>query len=129
MLFCFVFVFINKILQKVSLGSELYQAPETMYASLRLPQIIKDVTEGLPEDIINDCLSHILLTGGNTELSGFELRLTKDLKELLPQYKAILEVKNCPSTHTWNVAMGSSYVPLAVHPGDLSHLFYMSFYS
>ncbi|XP_072752396.1 uncharacterized protein [Anoplolepis gracilipes] len=101
---------------RVSLGPELYIAPEMMYISLRLPEVIKDVTSGLPEDITHDCLSHILLTGGNTDLSGFELRLTKDLRELLPEYSKILEVKSCPGTHSWNVAMGSTYVPLAVHP-------------
>ena len=88
-----------------------------MYVHLGLPQVIKEVTEGLPEDVMQDCLSHILLTGGNTDLSGFGLRLTKDLREILPQYRDILEVKSCPGTHSWNVAMGSTYVPLAVHPG------------
>lgn len=103
--------------QRVSLGPELYIAPELMYNALELPQIIKEVTLGLPEDIMQDCLSHILLTGGNTDLTGFELRLTKDLKELLPEHSEILVVKSCPGTHSWNVAMGSTYVPLAVHPG------------
>ncbi|XP_066599230.1 uncharacterized protein [Prorops nasuta] len=101
---------------KVSLGSEVYIAPELMYTSLRLPEVIKDVTLGLPKEITQDCLSHILLTGGNTDLSGFELRLTKDLKELLPEYSKILDVKSCPGTHSWNVAMGTTYVPLAMHP-------------
>ncbi|XP_011305130.1 uncharacterized protein [Fopius arisanus] len=101
---------------KVSLGPELYIAPEMMYISLGLPQIIKDVTAGLSEDLMHDCLSHILLTGGNTDLSGFALRLRKDLREVLPEYESILEVRSCPGTHSWNVAMGSTYVPLAVHP-------------
>ncbi|XP_076752095.1 actin-related protein 6-like [Xylocopa sonorina] len=100
----------------VFLGSELYIAPEMMYLNLGLPQVIKDVTSGLSEEILHDCLSHILLTGGNTQLSGFELRLTKDLQELLPEYSKILEVRNYPDTHSWNVAVGSTYVPLAVHP-------------
>ncbi|XP_015584746.1 actin-related protein 6 [Cephus cinctus] len=101
---------------RVSLGSELYIAPEMMYISLGLPQVIKEVTSGLSKELMHDCLSHILLTGGNTDLSGFELRLTKDLRELLPEHSGILEVKSCPGTHSWNVAMGSTYVPLAVHP-------------
>jgi len=99
-----------------------------MYISLRLPEVIKDVTSGLPEDIMHDCLSHILLTGGNTDLSGFELRLTKDLRELLPEYSKILEVKSCPGTHSWNVAMGSTYVPLAVHPGKHQIFLYIFMY-
>ncbi|KAH0559060.1 uncharacterized protein LOC123273703 [Cotesia glomerata] len=101
---------------KVSLGPELYVAPEMMYISLGLPQIIKDVTAGLSENTMQDCLSHILLTGGNTDLAGFALRLKKDLRETLPEYESVLEVRSCPGTHSWNVAMGSTYVPLAVHP-------------
>lgn len=111
-------------LQKVSLGPELYIAPEVMYVHLGLPQVIKEVTEGLPDDIMQDCLSHILLTGGNTDLSGFGLRLTKDLRDILPQHSDILEVKSCPGTHSWNVAMGSTYVPLAVHPGLLFFIYH-----
>ncbi|XP_031832454.1 actin-related protein 6-like [Nomia melanderi] len=102
---------------RVSFDSELYIAPEMMYINLGLPQVIKDVTSGLSEDLMYDCLSNIFLTGGNTDLSGFELRLTKDLQELLSEHSKILEVRNCPGTHSWHVAMGSTYVPLAVHPG------------
>ena len=101
---------------RVSLGSELYIAPEIMYINLGLPQVIKDITSGLSEEILHNCLSNILLTGGNTDLSGFELRLAKDLRELLPEHSNILEVRSCPGTHSWNVAMGSTYVPLAMHP-------------
>lgn len=85
--------------------------------SLGLPQVIKEVTSGLSEEVLQDCLSHILLTGGNTDLSGFNLRLSKDLRELLPEYSHILEVRSCPGTHSWNAAMGSTYVSLEVHPG------------
>jgi hypothetical protein len=34
-----------------------------MYVQLDLPQVIVDVTFGLPEDQLKDCLSHIALTG------------------------------------------------------------------
>ncbi|XP_014219460.1 uncharacterized protein LOC106647531 [Copidosoma floridanum] len=102
---------------RVSLGSERYTAPELMYVSLDLPNVIKEVTKGLPEAIKEDCFSNILLTGGNTDLKGFELRLSQDLKKSLSNYAHILDVKSCPGTHSWNVAMGSTYVPLAVHPG------------
>lgn len=93
-----------------------------MYVSLGLPQVIKEVTMGLSEELTQDCLSHILLTGGNTDLAGFELRLSKDLRELLPEHSPILEVRSCPGTHSWNVAMGSTYVPLAVHPGKTIYI-------
>ncbi|XP_051165738.1 uncharacterized protein LOC127284381 [Leptopilina boulardi] len=105
-----------KQLWRVSLGEELFVAPEMMYVSLNLPQVIKEVTSGLSEEVLQDCLSHILLTGGNTDLSGFNLRLSKDLRELLPEYSHILEVRSCPGTHSWNAAMGSTYVSLEVHP-------------
>lgn len=111
-------------MQKVSLGSELYTAPELMYASMNLPFVVKEVTKGLPEEIKEDCLSRILLTGGNTDLTGFEMRLKQDLKEILPEYAHTLEVKSCPGTHSWNVAMGSTYVPLAVHPGKKSKFYF-----
>ena len=109
------------LLQKVSLGSELYTAPELMYVSMDLPQVVKEVIEGLSEEIREDCLSRILLTGGNTDLTGFELRLKQDLRKILPEYGHILDVKSCPGTHSWNVAMGSTYVPLAVHPGKYTY--------
>lgn len=108
------------VFQRISLGSELYTAPELMYISMDLPEVVKQVTKGLPEEIREDCLTRILLTGGNTDLAGFELRLKQDLKKVLPEYAHILEVKSCPGTHSWNVAMGSTYVPLAVHPGEYS---------
>ncbi|XP_076245173.1 actin-related protein 6-like isoform X2 [Calliopsis andreniformis] len=100
---------------RVSLGSELYIAPEMMYINLGLPQVIKDITSGLSEELLYDCLSNILLTGGNTSLSGFHLRLAKDLRELLPEYSQILEVRGYPGLHTWS-AIGSTYVSLTVHP-------------
>ena len=51
------------LLQSVSLGPELYLAPEMMYTSLGLPQAILDVTNGLPVNTLKECLCHILLTG------------------------------------------------------------------
>ena len=90
-----------------------------MYTCMGLPTIIKEVTAGLEDEVIGDCLSHILLTGGNTDLLGFALRLRKDLREILPEHSPIIEVRSCPGTHSWNVAMGSTYVSLAVHPGEI----------
>ena len=54
------------ILQYVSLGAELYIAPELMYTSLGLPQVIRDLLEGLAEEVKKDCLRHIVITGINT---------------------------------------------------------------
>ncbi|XP_067000649.2 uncharacterized protein [Anabrus simplex] len=102
---------------RVSLGEELYLAPELMYASLDLPHLIKDVVLGLPEPIQRDCLSHILITGGNTDLAGFKSRMCRDLCDLLPEFRNILNVKSCPGSTSWSVAMGSTYVslPRTVH--------------
>jgi hypothetical protein len=54
----------------VSLGPELYLAPEMMYTSLGLPQAIRDVTDGLPVNILKECLGHILLTGEHKYARG-----------------------------------------------------------
>ncbi|XP_043502903.1 uncharacterized protein LOC122524618 [Polistes fuscatus] len=108
--------------QKISLGSELYIAPEMMYVSLELPKVIKEVTSGLSEDIMHDCFSHIMLIGGNTSLSGFNLRLIKDLRELFPEYSEILEVQNCPedSFYDWkNYEYLSLYVCSAMHSDEI----------
>ncbi|KAK7864199.1 hypothetical protein R5R35_004110 [Gryllus longicercus] len=98
---------------RVSLGEELFLAPEVMYASLDLPQIIKDITEGLPDQTIKSCLGHILITGGNTDLSGFRLRIMRDLCELFPEFKAVINVQSLPGSSSWSVAMGSTYVPVS----------------
>lgn len=118
----------ESVYERVSLGSELYIAPEMMYISLGLPEVIKEVTSGLSEDTMHDCLSHILLTGGNTNLSGFKSRLTKDLRELLPEYSEILEIRSCPGIYGWNVTMGSTHVSLATYPGNINiYTFIFSF--
>lgn len=60
------------LLQSMSLGPELYLAPEMMYTSLGLPQAILDVTNGLPVNILKECLCHILLTGTVRMLNVFD---------------------------------------------------------
>lgn len=99
-----------------------------MYISLGLPEVIKEVIFGLPQYIMHDCLSHILLTGGNTNLSGFKSRLTKDLRELLPEYSEILVIRHCPTIYDWNVAMGFTRTSLATYPGNINiYTFIFSF--
>ena len=44
-------------------SSELYLAPEMMYASLGLPVMVKEATKDLPQQLIKDCFSNILITG------------------------------------------------------------------
>ena len=48
---------------EVSLSSELYLAPEMMYASLDLVTMIVEATQDLPSHYIKDCFSHILIQG------------------------------------------------------------------
>ena len=56
--------FENKIDRLQSLSfSELYLAPEMMYASLGLPVMVREATKDLPQHLIKDCFSHILITG------------------------------------------------------------------
>lgn len=49
--------------KQISLGNEVYRAPEYMYVLLQLPQLIVELTSGLPQDQLRECLSHIALTG------------------------------------------------------------------
>ena len=50
-------------LTEVTLSSELYLAPEMMYGSLDLPGMVKEAVRDLPDSLLKDCFSHILLTG------------------------------------------------------------------
>jgi len=102
----------NKQLLSVSLGPELYLAPEMMYTSLGLPQAILDVISGLPVNTLKECLCHILLTGGNSELTGFKARLHRDLCDLLPEYSKVLDLWMQLAPNSCNVAVGSLYVTL-----------------
>ena len=49
---------------EVNLSSELYLAPEMMYASLDLAGMIVEATKDLPSQFLKDCFSHILVQGG-----------------------------------------------------------------
>lgn len=100
---------------EVTLSSELYLAPEMMYASLDLPGMVAEAAKDLPAQYIKDCFSHILVTGGNTDLQGFVPRLSCDLREALPEHSAIINVCPYPTgNHSWNTAMGANLVK--VHP-------------
>ena len=48
---------------EVNLSSELYLAPEMMYASLDLVGMIVDAAQDLPPQYLKDCFSHILIQG------------------------------------------------------------------
>jgi len=94
---------------EVNLSSELYLAPEMMYASLDLAGMIVEATKDLPSQFLKDCFSHILVQGGNTDLQGFVPRLSCDLREALPEHAAIINVCPYPTgNHSWNTAMGAN---------------------
>jgi actin-related protein len=50
--------------------------------------------------------------GGNTELVGFKTRVARDLRDLLPEYSTVVDVKTCTGPSRWSVAMGSSSIKL-----------------
>ncbi|KAJ9599538.1 hypothetical protein L9F63_010010 [Diploptera punctata] len=95
----------------VTFGAELFLAPEVMYTHLNLPQVICELIKGMPEPTIRECLRHIVLAGGNTDLIGLRVRIARDLSELLPEYSTIF-VKGSPGCNSYNVAVGSTYITL-----------------
>jgi len=55
--------------------------------------------------------------GGNTDLVGFKTRVARDLRDLLPEYSTVLDVRTCLGSSSWSVAMGSTYLTLP-HTGE-----------
>ena len=53
---------------EINLSSELYLAPEMMYASLDLVSMIVQATEDLPAQYLKDCFSNILIQGNISPL-------------------------------------------------------------
>ena len=100
---------------EVTLSSELYLAPEMMYASLGLPVMVKEATKDLSQHLIKDCFSNILITGGNTDLQGFAQRFSSDLRELLPEHAPIINVFPFPTgNHSWNTVMGANAIQVPI---------------
>eukprot|EP00095_Tigriopus_kingsejongensis_P011596 maker-scaffold297_size217559-snap-gene-1.21 protein:Tk11596 transcript:maker-scaffold297_size217559-snap-gene-1.21-mRNA-1 annotation:"PREDICTED: uncharacterized protein LOC103575170" len=98
-------------LTEVTLSSELYLAPEMMYASLDLPSMVQEAVRDLSDSYLKDCFSHILITGGNTDLRGFTQRFSSDLREMMPGYAPIINVCPYPNgNHSWNAVMGANAV-------------------
>lgn len=58
-----------------------------------------------------DC-GGFVCAGGNTDLVGFKTRMARDLRDLLPEYSTVVDVKTYPGSNSWSVAMGSTYVTL-----------------
>lgn len=103
---------------EISLSSELVIAPEMMYASLDLPSRVAEATKDLPDVVLKECFSNIIITGGNTDLRGFDKRFSRDLRELMPEHSPIINVRTDPSgNHSWNTAYGSYAVPVPIPYG------------
>lgn len=108
---------------EVNLSSELYLAPEMMYASLDLVGMIVDAAQDLPAQYLKDCFSHILIQGGNTDLQGFVPRLSSDLREAFPEHAAIINVCPYPTgNHSWNTAMGANLAKVPNKYDDILRL-------
>ena len=95
---------------EVTLSSELFLAPEMMYASLDLPAMVQEATRDLPDYLVKDCFSRILLTGEYPVLfaveSSSDLTLASSFQAATPTcrasptgYPAISE-SSCQSTPT-----------------------------
>ena len=48
---------------QVNVDRNFPQAPEMMYASLDLPGMVQEATKDLPDHLVKDCFSNILVTG------------------------------------------------------------------
>lgn len=103
----------NSQLQKLEMGSELYLAPEIMYAEMNLPNMIKKVISGLDENLAKEALSHLLLTGNNTELNGFATRLIRDLQAIMPQFAHVFNVQAYAGSRSWDAVVGATRFPLS----------------
>ena len=73
---------------KVKLGHELYQAAENLYLALDLPRLIIDSISTLSLESQRRLLANIVLSGGNSRLTGLAPRLARDLQATLPSTTA-----------------------------------------
>ncbi|XP_002732901.1 uncharacterized protein LOC100371859 [Saccoglossus kowalevskii] len=71
---------------KVDLGTERFLACEDMYLRLDLPSMINSAIQACHPSTHKLLLSRLILTGGNTQLTGFANRIYKDLREIVPNY-------------------------------------------
>ena len=53
---------------EVQFSSELFMAPEMMYCSLELPSMVEECTKELPDHILKECFSNILITGMHADI-------------------------------------------------------------
>ncbi|XP_046398582.1 uncharacterized protein LOC124165285 [Ischnura elegans] len=82
----------SKDLVQVCLRNEFTTGPEIHFAALSLPQVICDLTKGLPYSLKRQCLSNILLSGGNSSLNGLVSRLSCELRAILPNFHENINV-------------------------------------
>jgi len=96
----------------VQLSHELYQAAENLYIRLDLPQLIVDSLSTLSVPCQCRLLTNIILTGGNSRLSGLGPRLARDLQSLLPRTTAASVRVSDPRLMTGrsDAVIGAAYV-------------------
>ncbi|XP_077977047.1 uncharacterized protein LOC144432655 [Glandiceps talaboti] len=91
---------------KVDIGTERYLACEDMYLHLDLPTMIHDAVHACRPALHRSLLSRLILTGGNTQLTGFANRLTRDLKVLMPKYADVIHIVQ-PATNVLSRALNA----------------------
>nr|CAD7201189.1 unnamed protein product [Timema douglasi] len=92
----------------LSLGRERVDATETMFAIMNLPQVIKELVEILPEEIMAACLGNIICTGDNARIKYFVPRLCYELERIFPSVtiRANILLKNSiPMASTFLVSL------------------------
>lgn len=99
-------------LEEIRLGSELYLAPELMYAAMDLTNRIKLAVSGFDTAVVKEIFSHIILTGSNTELKGLSTRLARDMQASFPQHSHSIFLKSNSGSHSWDAVTGAMYVPI-----------------
>lgn len=97
---------------EVHLSHELYQAAENLYLCLDLPRVIVDSVSSLSVPCQCRLLTNIILTGGNSRLTGLGPRLARDLQSMLPRTTAASVRVSDPRLMTGrsDAVIGAAYV-------------------
>jgi hypothetical protein len=97
---------------EVHLSHELYQAAENLYLRLDLPRVIVECVSSLSVPCQCRLLTNIILTGGNSRLTGLGPRLARDLQSILPRTTAASVRVSDPRLMTGrsDAVIGAAYV-------------------
>lgn len=99
----------------VSLGSQLFRAPEILFApttiGIEAPGVHELLYQSImkcPIDVRRDLYSNIFLSGGTTLLPGLEERISKEMERLVPQGVPVKIV--LPEKRQYSVWTGASII-------------------